>query len=118
MEMDMAVKALAALGQETRLAAFRALVQAGPQGVPAGTLAERLGVPGPTLSVHLARLEQAGLVASRRAGRQIFYAADYGGMRSLLAYLVEDCCAGSAEICSPMAGRLVSVLSHAEGCTS
>lgn len=118
MEMMQALKALAALGQETRLATFRALVQAGPEGLPAGVLAERLDVPGPTLSVHLDKLEQAGLVGSRRAGRQIFYAADYGGMRNLLAWLVEDCCAGRAEICHPVADRLVSANFDAKGCAS
>lgn len=116
MEMEQALRALAALGQETRLAAYRLLVQAGPDGIPAGTLAERLEVPGPTLSVHLGKLEQAGLAAARRAGRQIFYSADYAAMRGLLAYLAEDCCAGLPEICGPVAARLASATDQTKGC--
>ena len=94
-----AIEALAALAQETRLAIFRLLVRQGPDGLPAGAIGERLEIPAPTLSFHLAQLSRAGLVASRRAGRSILYAADYRGMNGLLTYLTEDCCQGRPELC-------------------
>jgi len=94
-----AIDALSALAQETRLAIFRLLVREGPDGLAAGGIAERLGIPAPTLSFHLAQLSRAGLIAARREGRSILYAADYGGMNALLTYLTEDCCRGHPEIC-------------------
>lgn len=100
MESRNAVTALGALAQETRLAIFRLLVREGPDGAPAGSIAEQLGIPAPTLSFHLAQLSKAGLVLSRRDGRSIIYAANYGGMAALLTYLSEDCCQGRPEICS------------------
>ena len=99
MEPNQAVTALAALAQETRLAVFRLLVQAGPNGFPAGDIAERLAVPPSTLSFHLKELDRAGLVHSWRVQRQIRYAADYEGMRRLLTFLTADCCNGHPEIC-------------------
>lgn len=90
---------MAALAQETRLAIFRRLVRAGPEGESAGVIADALRTPGPTLSFHLKELERAGLITQRRASRSLFYAARYDGMRELLSYLVEDCCAGHPEIC-------------------
>lgn len=86
-----AVAAFAALSQPTRLAAFRLLAGAGPQGLAAGEVAERLGVVASTLSHHLAVLERAGLVSTRRDGRFIYYAADRDGTRQLLAYVTEAC---------------------------
>src|SRR5215813_650430 len=80
MEMKGAVKALAALAQDTRLSIFRLLVQAGPEGVPAGTIGETLEVPPATLSFHLKELSHAGLVASRQEGRFIYYSTDYAQM--------------------------------------
>jgi ArsR family transcriptional regulator, arsenate/arsenite/antimonite-responsive transcriptional repressor len=100
METDGALSKLAALAQETRLAIFRRLVRAGPDGESAGAIAEALGTPAPTLSFHLKELEHAGLVTQRRAGRSLIYAAHYDGMRGLLSYLMEDCCAGRPEICN------------------
>jgi len=94
-----AIEALSALAQETRLAIFRLLVRQGPDGMAAGTIGERLDIPAPTLSFHLAQLSRAGLVGSRRDGRSILYAADYRGMNALLAYLTEDCCQGRPELC-------------------
>jgi len=94
-----ALAALTALSQETRLAVFRHLVAAGPQGRPAGLIATRLKVPPPTLSFHLKELEHAGLVTQRRIGRNIVYAANYATMRALLSFLMEDCCGGRPEIC-------------------
>jgi DNA-binding transcriptional ArsR family regulator len=95
MDQSNAVAKLGALAQESRLAVFRLLVEAGHAGVPAGAIGERLGLPGPTLSFHLAQLRQAGLIACRREGRSLIYAADYAAMNALLAFLTENCCAGS-----------------------
>ena len=92
--------ALAALSQDTRLAVFRYLVTAGPEGVAAGEIAQALKVPAPTLSFHLKELEQASLVSSQRESRSIIYSANYDRMRALLAFLMEDCCRGRPEICN------------------
>lgn len=108
MEIKSAVAALGALAQETRLAVFRLLIEAGPGGLPAGLIAARLEVAPATLSFHLGQLERAGLLASRRNGRQILYAADIEGTRRLMAFLTEDCCGGHPELC----GDLV----RAQGC--
>ena len=91
-----AVEALGALAQEHRLALFRLLVQTGPEGQPAGRIAEALGVPNSSLSHHLALLHEAGLVTQRREGRSLIYAADYPAMERLLGFLTENCCAGAA----------------------
>jgi ArsR family transcriptional regulator len=103
MEETNVVEALAALAQPTRLRAFRALVEAGPDGLHAGALADATGVPASTLSSHLARLEHAGLVGSRRASRNIFYTVQIEPVRRLLAYLVRDCCGGRPELCGDLA---------------
>lgn len=95
MESTFAVRALAALAQEHRLAAFRLLVEAGPEGLSAGQIAARLGLPPSSLSFHLAQLDHAGLVGQRRAGRSIFYSASFATMNALMAYLTENCCAGA-----------------------
>ena len=102
-----ASKALTALGQESRLRAFRLLIKQGPKGIAAGDVARRLGIPHNTLSAHLSILSNAGLVTSRRAGRSIIYAVDFDGMRGLLAFLMEDCCRGKPELCSPILDRLL-----------
>ena len=90
---------LAALAQVTRLAIFRRLVRAGAAGEAAGSIAEALGTPAPTLSFHRKELVRAGLITQRRESRSLFYAAHYDTMRELLGYLMEDCCAGRPEIC-------------------
>ena len=100
MGLEEAIRALSALAQDTRLAVFRMMIREGPHGLPAGTIAARLRVPSATLSFHLAQLERAHLLTSRRLRRQIFYAADFAGTRRLLTFLTEDCCGGRPEICA------------------
>jgi DNA-binding transcriptional ArsR family regulator len=90
------VKALAALAQESRLAIFRLLVQQGPEGLAAGEIAERLRLPGATLSFHLKELAHAGLVSARQAGRFNYYSANYPTMNGLIGYLTENCCQGAS----------------------
>ena len=102
MDSALAVGALGALAHPGRLKVFRLLVRAGPEGLAAGEIARKTGILTNTLSTNLNILAAAGLVASRRDGRSIIYAAGYGQMRDLLAFLVEDCCAGKAEICAPL----------------
>ncbi|MBE9607389.1 helix-turn-helix transcriptional regulator [Acetobacteraceae bacterium H6797] len=94
------VAALAALAHEHRLAAFRLLVQAGPEGMPAGAIAEALGLAPSSLTFHLQALQRAGLLGQRRASRQVIYAADFAAMNGLIAYLTENCC-GRDEACAP-----------------
>jgi len=99
MEKTDAIAALAALAQETRLDIFRLLVEAGSDGLPAGAIGERLGLPSATLSFHLTQLKQAGLIGFQRAGRSLIYAAQYDSMNALLAYLTDNCCQGDAAAC-------------------
>jgi ArsR family transcriptional regulator, arsenate/arsenite/antimonite-responsive transcriptional repressor len=100
------IRALGALAQEHRLAAFRLLVQAGADGIAAGALAEALGVPASSMSFHLAQLTHAGLITQRRRSRSIIYAADYAAMNQLMGYLTENCCGGipctSDTACTPL----------------
>jgi DNA-binding transcriptional ArsR family regulator len=95
--------ALAALAQETRLAAYRLLVEHAPHGMPAGQIAERLKIPAPSLSFHLKELLRAGLVTPRQDGRFVWYRADLGAMNGLVAYLTENCCRASTT-CDPSCG--------------
>ncbi|NEX91260.1 metalloregulator ArsR/SmtB family transcription factor [Caulobacter sp. 17J65-9] len=99
MEHKTAVTALSALGHAGRLEVFRLLVKAGVEGMAAGEIARATGSLPNTLSANLNILSGAGLVQSRREGRSIIYTADYARMGQLLAFLVEDCCAGKPEIC-------------------
>lgn len=112
MEKMDAVAALAALAQENRLDVFRLLVGIGADGLPAGQIAERLGIAAPTLSFHLAQLRHAGLVQMRRAGRSLIYAANYDGMTGLMEYLTENCCNGDPAacrlpVCEPQSATIV-----------
>ena len=103
METKQAVQALSALAQESRLAIFRLLVQAGRDGLAAGAIGEKLDLPPATLSFHLAGLTRAGLAQSRQDGRFVIYSAHYENMNVLLAFLTENCCSGSA--CQPQATK-------------
>ena len=96
-----AVVALEALAQESRLAIFRLLVEAGPEGVAAGVIAEKMGLPAPTLSFHLAQLKHGGLVERRREGRSLIYSARFDVMDALIGFLTDNCCGGKA--CRPVA---------------
>jgi len=105
MEHSSAIEALSGLAHETRLEIFRVLVEAGPDGMPAGQIGERLGLPPATLSFHLNHLKHAGLIARRRNGRSLIYTADFDAMTALVAYLTENCCQGHPEACGlPAAG--------------
>ncbi|KQY26510.1 ArsR family transcriptional regulator [Caulobacter sp. Root1455] len=112
MESKAAAATLSALGHEGRLAIFRLLVQAGAQGVAAGEIARRLDMIPNTLSANLNVLSHAGLIGSRREGRSIIYAADYGAMSGLLGFLMQDCCDGAPEICAPLG----DILARAAAC--
>src|SRR5947207_12325479 len=103
MEKSHAVAALAALAQDHRLETYRLLVQAGPDGMPAGEVAAAIGLPPNTLTFHFDRLRQAGLVTVRREGRSMIYAARYDTMNGLLRYLTETCCKGSQDASLPAA---------------
>jgi ArsR family transcriptional regulator, arsenate/arsenite/antimonite-responsive transcriptional repressor len=96
MDQKAALAALGALAQETRLELFRLLVMTGPEGLPAGVIAERLDVLPSSLTFHLNQLHHAGLISQRRRSRQLIYAAEYPTMNALLTYLTENCCAGAA----------------------
>ena len=95
-----ALQALAGLAQETRLAAYRLLVEHAPEGLPAGQIAKRLGIPPPSLSFHLKELWHAGLIVPGQVGRFVWYRADLDAMNGLVAYLTENCCRSSA-VCDP-----------------
>jgi len=100
MDKKQAISALGALAQETRLDLFRLLVQTGPEGLPAGAIAERLGGPSSSLSFHLAQLTHAGLITVRRESRSLIYAANFAEMNALMGFLTENCCGGTA-VCMP-----------------
>src|ERR1051325_1538247 len=100
MEKSAAVASLAALAQESRLDVFRLLVEAGPDGMPAGEVASALGLAPNTLTFHFDRLRVAGLVTVRREGRSMIYAARYEAMNALVAFLTENCCGGVTQ-CAP-----------------
>lgn len=101
-----AVTSLSALAQSSRLHVFRLLVRAGPEGMRASDIADRLAIPANTLSTHLRILADAGLLAVRAVSRERLYSVRFDAMRELIAYLLEDCCQGSPEICAPLADLL------------
>ena len=102
MDITEAVDALSGLAQESRLKVFRLLVRAGPDGMAAGDIARALGVPKNTMSSHLGILSRAKLVQARKEGRSMIYAVNLEGTRSLLSFLVEDCCQAEPSVCGPM----------------
>ncbi len=101
MKAEAAVDALSALANDHRLAVFRLLVQAGPEGKPAGAIADALAMPASSLSFHLAHLNRAGLITQSRDGRSLIYAADFAAMTGLVGFLTENCCGGAS--CAPSA---------------
>jgi ArsR family transcriptional regulator len=101
MDKKAAISALGALAQETRLDLFRLLVTVGPEGLPAGVIADRLGVLPSSLTFHLNQLVHAGLITQRRLSRQLIYSAEYGAMNDLLGFLTENCC-GQGISCAPV----------------
>ena len=100
METKRIIEALGALAHEHRLAVYRMLVEAGPAGLSAGVIAEKLGVPPSSLTFHTQALVRAGLATQRRMSRQLIYAADFAAMNALVGYLTENCCGGDAA-CAP-----------------
>jgi|SRR5580704_10643191 ArsR family transcriptional regulator len=101
MKRNDALAALAALAQGNRLDVFRLLVEAGPEGIPAGSIASALKLAPNTLTFHFDRLRDAGLVTVRRQGRSMIYAAQFAAMNALIAYLTENCCQGAPDACAP-----------------
>jgi ArsR family transcriptional regulator len=96
-----AVQALAALAHETRLAIFRILVERGPEGLPAGVIAEKLGLPPSSLTFHVQHLHRAGLLTQQRLSRQLIYAANFDGMNGLVSFLTDNCCGRGLSACMP-----------------
>lgn len=113
MDVNHLIGAFRALAQDTRLQAFRLLLGAGPEGLPAGEVARRLAAPHNTISTHLAILSRAGLTRSRRDSRQIIYAVDLDTVRRLVTFLVEDCCGGQPERCAALLAAAMPVSSCA-----
>ncbi|MCS6627031.1 metalloregulator ArsR/SmtB family transcription factor [Roseibacterium beibuensis] len=107
MDTAMAVRCFSALGQDRRLDVFRLLIQAGPEGLKAGEIAQRLGQPASTMSSHLRILTEAGLVASQRKGREIHFTPEIDRVRALVLFLVADCCGGRADRCEPLLAELL-----------
>jgi len=106
MDVELALEALSALSHETRLWVFRLLVQAGPQGLPAGEIAEALGSRQNTMSSHLKTLAMAALIDSERDGKRVVYKANYDTVRELVLFLMQDCCAGNNAVCRAVAESL------------
>ncbi len=106
MDGSTAIEAFTALAQPTRLKVFRRLLKAYPDQIAAGEIARNCKVPHNTMSTHLAVLTRSGLVAARRDGRMMYYSADLDGFRSLVSFLMRDCCNGRAEICAPLLAEL------------
>lgn len=106
MDTKEAISVFAALGQSTRLDTFLLLVAASPNGVQASEIAAAAGVPRNTMSNHLGILERAGLIRSERSSRQIFYSAELTQLANLTTFLMEDCCGGKPELCTPILSKL------------
>lgn len=106
MEQDLAISALSALAQGTRLETFRLLVRHEPNGLPAGELARLIGIPQNTMSAHLAALSRAGLIEGERHSRSIIYRAKLDQLQALTLFLLKDCCGGNADLCAPIIAEL------------
>lgn len=117
MDSTVAIAALAALAQTTRLEAFQLLVSREPDGVAAGELARLLAIPQNTMSSHLAVLTRAGLVRSERRSRSIIYRADLVCFRDVVLFLVQDCCGGRPELCGPLLAELSPCRPEGEACS-
>lgn len=115
MDETQIVSALAALAHQHRLRIFRLLVRAGPSGLPAGEIAEHVGISPTAMSFHLKELDRAGLVTSTRDGRFVRYAVRVEGMRQLLTYLTEDCCRGKPELCGTVVKKVRAVCNSKGG---
>jgi ArsR family transcriptional regulator len=100
MKTPQVIGALSALAHEHRLAIYRLLVERGPEGLPAGTIGERIGLVPSSLTFHLQNLQRAGLITQERASRRLIYSADFNVMNGLVGYLTENCCKASGESCS------------------
>jgi len=108
MDATRTVEALGALSHEHRLAIYRLLVEAGPEGKSAGDIAERIGLVPSSLTFHVQSLQRAGLITQRRVSRQLFYSADFAAMSELVEYLTKNCCGGAqscAPVCNPVASK-------------
>jgi ArsR family transcriptional regulator len=116
MDIKNAVSLFDALSQETRLQAFRLLVKAGLQGLPAGVLSEKLGTPHNTLSFHLSQLSNSGIVSSRRDGRSIIYTANFEIMHGLIGFMVKDCCSEDFATIQQDKGSGCSIIELADCC--
>jgi ArsR family transcriptional regulator, arsenate/arsenite/antimonite-responsive transcriptional repressor len=112
MQIKQVIDALGSLAQETRLGIFRLLVRRGAAGLPAGVIAERLGVPPATLSFHLAHLMRAGLIHQRRESRSLIYAANLDGMNALVNYLTENCCVEQSDRRAADSKEVASISGH------
>jgi ArsR family transcriptional regulator, arsenate/arsenite/antimonite-responsive transcriptional repressor len=107
MEITTALDVLTALSNETRLWAFRLVVQAGSEGLSAGDIADNLNARQNTMSSHLRLLQQSGLIRSRRDGRSVIYSVNYDTVRQLVVFLMLECCAGNMAVCQPVADSLL-----------
>lgn len=114
MEATDAIDVLTALGQATRLEAFRLILRHEPDGLAAGEIARRLDIPQNTMSTHLAILARAGLITSERASRSIFYRAEIDRVREITSFLVNDCCSGRPELCEPLVAEFTPCCSPKE----
>jgi len=101
MKTRQVIEALGALAHEHRLAIYRLLVERGPEGLPAGAIAEKIGLVPSSLTFHVQALQRSGLISQRRVSRQVFYAADFDEMTALVGYLTENCCGQTEGACAP-----------------
>jgi ArsR family transcriptional regulator len=101
MKTPQVIGALSALAHEHRLAIYRLLVERGPEGLPAGTIGDRIGLLPSSLTFHLQNLQRAGLTTQRRVSRQLIYSADFDAMNGLIGHLTDNCCGQSSGVCAP-----------------